>query len=94
MFVAELDRPWLGTPFLLQGFEIRSKSQIRSLSDYCQHVYVLKAGVPRQAPGGAGLQHGATAQAKCWSPAAGQAARTRKTPALCQEDRGEIAAAP
>lgn len=52
MFVAELDRPWLGTPFLLQGFEIRSKSQIRSLSDYCHHVYVLKAGVPRQRPGG------------------------------------------
>lgn len=48
MFVAELDRPWLGTPFLLQGFEIRSKSQIRTISNYCQHVYVLKAGVPRK----------------------------------------------
>lgn len=49
MFVAELDRPWLGTPFLLQGFEVRSKSQVRTLMDYCQHVYVLKEGVPRKA---------------------------------------------
>ena len=48
MFVAELDRPWLGTPFLLQGFEVRSKSQVRTLMDYCQHVYVLKEGVPRK----------------------------------------------
>lgn len=51
MFVAELDRPWLGTPFLLQGFAIRSKSQIRTLKDHCHHVYVLKAGVPHQGPG-------------------------------------------
>ncbi|MGE3297865.1 MAG: HD-GYP domain-containing protein [Porticoccaceae bacterium] len=51
MFVAELDRPWLGTPFLLQGFEIRSERQIRTLKDYCHHVYVLKTGVPSQDPG-------------------------------------------
>jgi HD-GYP domain-containing protein (c-di-GMP phosphodiesterase class II) len=50
MFVAELDRPWLGTPFLLQGFEVRSKSQIRTLTNHCQYVYVLKEGVPRKAP--------------------------------------------
>jgi putative nucleotidyltransferase with HDIG domain len=50
MFVAELDRPWLGTPFLLQGFEIRSKSQVRTLTDYCHYVYVLKEGVPRKGP--------------------------------------------
>ncbi len=49
MFVAELDRPWLGTPFLLQGFKIRSQSQIRALSDYCHHVYVLKPGVALRA---------------------------------------------
>lgn len=49
MFVAELDRPWLGTPFLLQGFEIRSKSQIHTLTNHCQYVYVLKKGVPRKA---------------------------------------------
>ena len=47
MFVAELDRPWIETPFLLQGFEVRSRSQIQTLKNYCKHVYVLKEGVPR-----------------------------------------------
>ena len=48
MFVAELDRPWIETPFLIQGFEIRNRSQIRTLTNYCRHVYVLKDGVPRK----------------------------------------------
>lgn len=40
MFVAELDRPWLDTPFLLQGFLIESLEQIETLKRYCRHVYV------------------------------------------------------
>ncbi len=40
MFVAALDRPWLETPFLFQGFEIREDSEIDQLRHYCQHVYV------------------------------------------------------
>lgn len=40
MFVRELDRPWRETPFLFQGFEIRSEDEIRELQRYCQHVYV------------------------------------------------------
>ncbi len=48
MFVVELDRPWIETPFLLQGFEVRSRSQIRTLMNYCQHVYVLKEGLSRK----------------------------------------------
>jgi HD-GYP domain-containing protein (c-di-GMP phosphodiesterase class II) len=40
MFVSELDRPWLGTPFLLQGFLVRSETEIRQLQSYCQYVYV------------------------------------------------------
>ncbi len=42
MFVADLDRPWLETPFLIQGFEIRHQSQIRTLMSYCRHVYVAR----------------------------------------------------
>ncbi len=42
MFVAELDRPWLETPFLIQGFEIRHQSQITTLMSYCRHVYVAR----------------------------------------------------
>lgn len=40
MFVAELDRPWLGTPFLLQGFLIEDDDQIVELGKICQFVYV------------------------------------------------------
>ena len=40
MFVALLDRPWLETPFILQGFEIRDESEIGLLRKFCNHVYV------------------------------------------------------
>jgi HD-GYP domain-containing protein (c-di-GMP phosphodiesterase class II) len=40
MFVAELDRPWLDTPFLLQGLLIDSDEQIEQLCHYCKFVYV------------------------------------------------------
>lgn len=40
MFVCELDRPWLETPFLLQGFEIRNDDDIEGLCRYCEFVYI------------------------------------------------------
>ncbi|MBA3477913.1 MAG: HD-GYP domain-containing protein [Lautropia sp.] len=40
MFVVELDRPWLDTPFLLQGFMIDSKVELDTLTKYCDYVYV------------------------------------------------------
>jgi len=40
MYVSELDRPWTGTPFLFQGFEIRTDEQIAQLQRLCRHVYV------------------------------------------------------
>lgn len=40
MFVAELDRPWLGTPFLIQGFVIESQEQIEQFQKLCKHVFV------------------------------------------------------
>lgn len=40
MFVSRLDRPWVGTPFPLQGFRIRDQSEIRLLGAYCRYVYV------------------------------------------------------
>jgi len=41
MYVVELDRPWLGTPFLFQGFEIQTQDEINQLRKLCQYVYVL-----------------------------------------------------
>jgi putative nucleotidyltransferase with HDIG domain len=40
MYVAELDRPWRETPFLFQGFEIRTKDDLAELQRHCQHVFV------------------------------------------------------
>jgi len=58
MYVAELDRPWLGTPFLFQGFEIRGRDEIEELKRYCQAVYIdvpdtVTAAPPRPAAGAA-----------------------------------------
>lgn len=40
MYVSELDRPWLGTPFLFQGFPITSREEIEQLRECCRHVYI------------------------------------------------------
>ncbi|HEY3700405.1 MAG TPA: HD-GYP domain-containing protein [Spongiibacteraceae bacterium] len=40
MYVCDLDRPWLETPFILQGFHIRSVDDIDEISKYCQTVFV------------------------------------------------------
>jgi HD-GYP domain-containing protein (c-di-GMP phosphodiesterase class II) len=40
MYVARLDRPWTDTPFLFQGFFIRTQDEIEELRRYCQYVYI------------------------------------------------------
>jgi HD-GYP domain-containing protein (c-di-GMP phosphodiesterase class II) len=40
MYVSKLDRPWLQTPFLIQGFFIEDKIEICSLVKYCDYVYI------------------------------------------------------
>lgn len=40
MYVAELDRPWLETPFPLQGFYVRTAADIQALTAFCQWVMV------------------------------------------------------
>ncbi|MCW8956044.1 MAG: HD-GYP domain-containing protein [Gammaproteobacteria bacterium] len=40
MYVCQLDRPWVETPFLLQGFHIKSQDEINQLLEYCQYVYI------------------------------------------------------
>jgi HD-GYP domain-containing protein (c-di-GMP phosphodiesterase class II) len=42
MYVCDLDRPWAGTPFVFQGFEIQSDEDIESLQKHCREVYVLQ----------------------------------------------------
>jgi HD-GYP domain-containing protein (c-di-GMP phosphodiesterase class II) len=43
MFVADLDRPWVDTPFLLQGFLIEDEEQVRALMQHCEYVMVDRA---------------------------------------------------
>ena len=43
MFVADLDRPWVDTPFLLQGFLIEDDEQIAALRAHCEYVMVDRA---------------------------------------------------
>ena len=40
MYVSELDRPWLETPYAIQGILIKSQQDIDVLKRYCSHVYV------------------------------------------------------
>jgi len=40
MYVAELDRPWTDTPFMFQGFHLRTEQQLAALKKFCKHVFV------------------------------------------------------
>lgn len=40
MFVADLDRPWMDTPFLLQGFLLEDAEQIAQVQSTCQWVMI------------------------------------------------------
>ena len=40
MYVCALDRPWLETPYLMQGFHITTLEDIENLQALCEYVYV------------------------------------------------------
>ncbi len=40
MFVSKLDRDWLDTPFLVQGFIVESLDDIDVIAEYCEHVWI------------------------------------------------------
>jgi len=42
MYVSALDRPWLETPFLIQGFVLESQEHIDRVRKYCEFVYIDK----------------------------------------------------
>ncbi len=42
MYVCGLDRPWLDSPFLLQGFYIKDIEDIDTVRSICKHVFVDK----------------------------------------------------
>jgi HD-GYP domain-containing protein (c-di-GMP phosphodiesterase class II) len=40
MFVAELDRPWIDTPFLIEGLLLAQEQELSTLRQICHYVYV------------------------------------------------------
>lgn len=40
MYVSELDRPWIETPFIFQGFLITNENELDQLHQYCEYVYI------------------------------------------------------
>ena len=72
MYITELDRSWLGTPFLFQGFEIHTDEELAQLRALCQYVFVLshddpvspavRRAKPRATPGSL-IHHSVTEQA-------------------------------
>ncbi len=40
MYVHELDRPWVETPFLFQGFMLQEQREIEILQELCEYVYI------------------------------------------------------
>lgn len=50
MFVSSLDRPWIDTPFMLQGFLIEGEEDIKLLKQYCEFVYIDWSMSPLQQP--------------------------------------------
>ncbi|MEJ2653608.1 MAG: DUF3391 domain-containing protein [Gammaproteobacteria bacterium] len=40
MYVSELDRPWLESPFMFQGFRITNDDEIKQITHLCEFVFV------------------------------------------------------
>ena len=40
MYISGLDRPWLDTPFLVEGFLINDDEEIDNLQKHCEYVYI------------------------------------------------------
>ena len=43
MYVSRLDRPWLDTPFIMQGFLLETSDDIDIIAEYCEFVFVDNA---------------------------------------------------
>ena len=40
MYVSKLDRPWINTPFPIQGYYIKNTDDINAIRKYCKFVYI------------------------------------------------------
>jgi len=40
MYISRLDRPWVESPFMFQGFYLKTQQHIDEVSKYCDYVYI------------------------------------------------------
>lgn len=40
MYVFELDRPWIDSPFLFQGFELKDNEDVENIRKHCAYVFI------------------------------------------------------
>jgi putative nucleotidyltransferase with HDIG domain len=59
MFISVLDRPWVDTPFLFQGFELHSEQDMATLRQHCEYVYIDLEKGPDYIPKERGYDEGA-----------------------------------
>lgn len=50
MYVWELDRPWVGAPFVYQGFVVQTPQELEQLHKLCRHVFIDTDRVGSTAP--------------------------------------------
>jgi len=80
MYVSELDRPWLDTPFLFQGFFIRSDAELEQLRSSCDYVYVDPLRVAQDMPTATRRRPPATREAPVGHLSAGERRYPRQIP--------------
>lgn len=80
MYVSALDRPWLETSFLFQGFPVRDEQDVAELGRQCQYVYID----PEQTDEGIDLQAIAVSGAP-----PGNARAKREAPERIHPDNGQ-----
>jgi hypothetical protein len=84
MYVAALDRPWLGTPFVYQGFQITSANHIDELKKHCRAVYI---DVRREWTNDGGTSDGASAHHALYQSVRGSAVHKEVAPVEMELDR-------
>lgn len=73
MFVTDLDRPWLDTPFIVQGVLVESAEDLQVFRDLCRYVYIdplrstvqirfVNSNASQSQDRNAGLKHGKATQ--------------------------------
>lgn len=48
MYISELDHPWIESPFLFQGFQLKDQEEIQQVQATCMYVYVDTEKTPHE----------------------------------------------